>query len=244
MLIDLNETCFNNLIGFWKTMVVTNPEAIVESNDSVQVNSGIDIPLFNPIFINKNAQQLPLVKDNLSHSFWLDSKRNKQIPSAKAQAFEPIMQQVPIMSIVLDKEFTQEAPPKITISMIKGGTDLSDWIVPVQTAFQLDDKAAARYRYCLEQAPDHFVHFIAKDNEKVVAAASLYLHKDIAGLYNLAVLPDYRKQGIGTALHFARLNEAKSRGFAYATLQATPMAAALDAALGFEIQSELSIFKC
>ncbi len=244
MLIDLNETCFNNLLGYWKTMVATTPGAVVESNDCVQVNTGIEIPLFNPIFIKNNAQQLPLIKDSLPHSFWHDSKRNRQIPLTSVLTLEPIMQQVPIMSIELDKEFKQESPPKVTISIIKNGTDLNDWIIPIQTAFQLDEKAASRYRYCLENAQDKFVHFIAKDNEKVVAAASLYLHDDTAGLYNLSVLPEYRKQGIGTALHYARLNEAIARGYKYATLQATPMATALDETLGFKIQSELSIFKC
>lgn len=244
MLINLNETCFNNLVGYWKTMVASSPESVVDSNDCVQINTGINAPLFNPIFINKSVDKVTHIKDSLPHSFWHDSKRNQNISLNSLQEFELIMNQVPVMSIALDREFKQESPPKVEISIIKNGGELSDWIIPVQVAFQLDEKATSQYRYCLEQTKDKFVHFIAKDQEKIVAAATLYLHDEIAGFYNLAVLPEYRKQGIGTALHYARLNEARIRGYAHATLQATPMASALDGSLGFKTESELSIFKC
>lgn len=240
MLIDLNETCFNNLVGYWKTMVATNPAALIDTNDFIQINTGIDIPLFNPIFLKNKTEQIPLIKDNLPHSFWHDLKRNKQI----LNVLEPIMQQVPVMSIELDKEFHQDQPPKVQISCIKNGADLSDWIIPLKIAYQLDENAALRYRYCLEKMQEKFVHFIARDNGKIVASATLYLHDDSAGLYNLSVLPERRKQGIGTALHYARLNEARTRGYKYATLQATPMASKLGESLGFKTQSELSIYKC
>lgn len=78
----------------------------------------------------------------------------------------------------------------------------------------------------------------------IVATASLFLHDEIAGLYNLVVLPEYRKQGIGTVLHYTRFNLAKDRGYLHATLQATPMASALNNSLGFETHSNLSIYKC
>lgn len=154
------------------------------------------------------------------------------------------MEHIPIMSIQLDKEFKQDFAPDIKISVVQNGNDLNNWIVPVKVAFEMDDCMALRYQQCLEQAHTRFIHFTAENNGLIVAAASLFLHDEIAGLYNLAVLPEFRRQGIAKTLHYARLNEAKSRGYKHATLQATPMATALDNSLGFVTHSELSMYKC
>ncbi|KTD64092.1 GNAT family N-acetyltransferase [Legionella spiritensis] len=243
MLVNFNDICFNNLKSYWIALASIDESAVIETSDSVRICTGMNNPLFNPIFLTKDAHKLPSVYSHSSYSFWYDSKRNKNIPLQDLQELEPIMQHVPMMSIQLNKEFKQDSVPDIKISVVDNGNDLSHWIAPVKVAFEMDDRMALRYQRCLEQAHRQFTHFTAKKNGLVVAAASLFLHDEIAGLYNLAVLPEFRRQGIATALHYARLNEAKSRGYKHATLQATPMASALDNALGFETHSELSIYK-
>lgn len=244
MLINFDDICFNNLKSFWIAIASSEPSSVIDTDDSVRICTGMNDPFYNPIFIKKEAREFPAIKSPSPYSFWHDSKRNKNIPEEDTKKLEPIMQHVPMMSIRLDKEFKQEPAPEITISIVENGKDLSHWIAPLKVAFTMNDSTALRYQHCLEHVHGQFIHFIAKKNGTIVAAASLFLHEEIAGLYNLAVLPEYRKQGIGTALHYARLNEAKNRGYKYATLQATPMAAALDSSLGFETHSELSIYKC
>jgi len=239
MLFDLNEACFDNLRDYWKAL----SSETEETSDSIYVRTGIDDPLYNPIFLKKNADASSLTKAKDRYSFWYDSKRNQTIPSTCFQHLTTIMQSVPMMSIHLDKEFKRETPPSISICMVENGRDLTDWISPIKIAFAMNEKTAFHYQRSLESVHKQFKHFMAKREGRVVAVASLFLNSEIAGLYNLAVLPEYRKQGIGTALHYARLSEAKKMGYQYATLQATPMAAALDASLGFETHSEISIYK-
>ncbi len=70
------------------------------------------------------------------------------------------------------------------------------------------------------------------------------MHDETAGLYNLAVLPECRKQGIGTVLHSARLAYGAESGYMHATLQASPMATTLDKSLGFDTLSEISVYRC
>ena len=237
----LEERCFDNLVAYWKSLAV-NP--ITSDEEYTYINTGIQNSMFNPIFAKQTAESAPPKLTNMPHSFWHDNKRNQKIHTNDI-SMEPIMEHVPVMSIRLDKEFKQHLPPNITIEIIENGNDLSDWVLPVQVAFQMDDEMALHYRRRLEQASEQFVNFIVKHDKQTVAAASLFLskEKEIAGLYNLSVLPEYRKQGIGTALHYARLNEARSRGYQYATLQATPMASELDKAIGFQTHSELTIYK-
>jgi len=242
MLMNLEEACFNNLTAYWKALAVVPPSSITETPDYVCVNTNIKAPLFNPVFLKPAADKFPVVPGGSIHSFWYDSKRNKKIAQTDVKSFEPLIEKIPVMSIRLDRVFEQKNPPKnIIITKVENGRDLSEWITPVQVAFELDTTAALRYRTCLENASDKMVHFIARKQGHVVGAASLYLHDEMAGFYNLAVLPEHRQLGIGTALHYVRLGEAQRRGYTHATLQATPKASKLDASLGFEIHSEVSI---
>lgn len=241
---DLHERCYANLVGYWEAMAASDPAAKVDTVDSIRIATGMELPLFNPVFIKPTATQLPTMTKDTNYSFWYDHQRNKNIPLACLQTRELIMQHVPVMSIQLDKEFKQEKPPAVEISMVSDNANLSDYIKPVQVAFQMDDKAARRYRQCLEQMQDQLVHFVVKSSEQIIGAGSVFFHEEMAGLYNLSVLPEFRKQGIATALHYARLNEARKRGYQFATLQATPMAASLDASIGFKVESQLSIYKC
>jgi GNAT superfamily N-acetyltransferase len=66
------------------------------------------------------------------------------------------------------------------------------------------------------------------------AAASLTFDCDAdCGIYNIGTVPRARRRGLGTAITALALHEARARGCTTASLQATPMAERLYAALGF-----------
>lgn len=66
-----------------------------------------------------------------------------------------------------------------------------------------------------------------------VATAELTRSADIAGLYSIATLPDYRGRGIGSAMTWTALRDAARAGLSHAILQAAPMGQRLYARLGF-----------
>lgn len=66
-----------------------------------------------------------------------------------------------------------------------------------------------------------------------VAAALAFDHDGDCGIYNVETLEHARRRGLGTALTLRQLHEARARGCATATLQATPMAERVYAAAGF-----------
>jgi predicted acetyltransferase len=57
---------------------------------------------------------------------------------------------------------------------------------------------------------------------------------NMAGIYNVATLPELRKQGIGTALTVAPLLDARAWGYQIGTLQSTQMGLHLYRRLGFQ----------
>jgi ribosomal protein S18 acetylase RimI-like enzyme len=66
-----------------------------------------------------------------------------------------------------------------------------------------------------------------------VATALGYDHAGDRGIYNVVTLPHARRRGLGSALTTLLLHEAREQGCVSASLQATPMAERLYAAIGF-----------
>jgi ribosomal protein S18 acetylase RimI-like enzyme len=74
---------------------------------------------------------------------------------------------------------------------------------------------------------------VARLDERDVGAVIAYDHDGDRGIFNLGTVPEARRRGIGTALAALQLHEARERGCATASLQSTPIAEGVYAALGF-----------
>ncbi|HEX6443764.1 MAG TPA: GNAT family N-acetyltransferase [Streptosporangiales bacterium] len=81
--------------------------------------------------------------------------------------------------------------------------------------------------------PAAFHILIARlDGENAATGAAFYLGDD-CGIYNVGTIPHARRRGLGTALTAALLYDAAARGCRTASLQSTPMAERVYAAVGF-----------
>lgn len=69
---------------------------------------------------------------------------------------------------------------------------------------------------------------------KAVTSGMIFIEAGVAGLYYIGTLPDYRKQGIGTAMTNYLLKQAQAQGHNLIVLQATDMGANIYRRLGFE----------
>jgi ribosomal protein S18 acetylase RimI-like enzyme len=74
---------------------------------------------------------------------------------------------------------------------------------------------------------------VARLDGRDVGAAIAYDHDGDCGIFNLGTLEEARRRGVGTALTALQLHEARERGCATASLQSTPVAEGVYAALGF-----------
>jgi GNAT superfamily N-acetyltransferase len=82
---------------------------------------------------------------------------------------------------------------------------------------------------------DHaaFHVLVARLDGEIVSAALAYDFRGDCGIYNVGTVTTARRRGLGTALTAAQLYHARDRGCRTASLQSTPMAEHLYAALGF-----------
>ena len=74
---------------------------------------------------------------------------------------------------------------------------------------------------------------VARLGGENVAAAMAFDHGNDCGIYNVVTLEHARRRGLGTALTALQLHDACSRGCQTASLQSTPMAERVYAAVGF-----------
>jgi ribosomal protein S18 acetylase RimI-like enzyme len=74
---------------------------------------------------------------------------------------------------------------------------------------------------------------VARLDGRDVGAAIAYDHDGDRGIFNVGTRPEARRRGIGTALTALQLHDARERGCATASLQSTPIAEGVYAALGF-----------
>jgi ribosomal protein S18 acetylase RimI-like enzyme len=84
-----------------------------------------------------------------------------------------------------------------------------------------------------EADPGEFHVLVGRLAGQNVATAIAFDHEGDCGIYNMSTLESFRRRGLGTALTARHVHDAAERGCSTASLQSTPMAERVYAAVGF-----------
>jgi GNAT superfamily N-acetyltransferase len=127
-----------------------------------------------------------------------------------------------------------------------GVQKLSEWILPIQEAFQTTAEDALLYQEAhlraLQKKAD-FRHFVAYDDGKPVSAATLSLSPYGARLDDLGTLPAYQNKGFGTAMALHRMKIAKNLGYDWICLEASEQGDPLYRKIGFQELYCIKVYK-
>ena len=83
---------------------------------------------------------------------------------------------------------------------------------------------------------------IGKYDGQLAATSSIYLHKNIVGIYDVITLPAFRGKGIAQAMTLAAAKRGFEFGKDYAVLSATDNAKFVYEKLGFQALKMLSVY--
>lgn len=155
-----------------------------------------------------------------------------------------------LTGIALDIKKNVPAKPKsspdLKIEIIQSEEGMNSFMELAANAFAMNANAAQQ---CLElniSTMNHGeqIHLLARLNGVPVGTVSLSVSPSSAGIWNLAALPEHRNQGIGSALVYAALVEAKKRRYdqVMAILMPKGMAWGLFTKLGFKEVCEFPFY--
>jgi ribosomal protein S18 acetylase RimI-like enzyme len=239
-----------NLMEAWLSLEVHPAVEIYAGDDLTQFVSGIPYPLCNGVF---HARLDPeRIDDAVENALGLFRERGLPGlwwvgPSSEPSNLETVLERHGLVrtgeSVGMAMDLgPMPSPPALPegfeIRRVGGEDLLRRWIHIFSTVFSLPPEAAGFFFECYRDIGSDpsspLLHFAALHGGKPAGTASLMLGAGAAGLYNVAVPPEYRNRGLGTALTLCALEEAKNLGYGLGVLHAVEGKDSLYRRLGFQ----------
>jgi ribosomal protein S18 acetylase RimI-like enzyme len=157
----------------------------------------------------------------------------------------------PVMAMDLaDLDDDQPLPAGLELAMpwiqtVVDADMLEAWLRPFGLGYQLPNPAARAlaeiFAWNLDRS-ETYSHYLGLLDGQPVACSSLLLAAGVAGVYNVAVVPEVRQRGIGLAMTLAPLRQARAQGYRAAILFTSQMGYNLYRRLGFATQFHQSLY--
>lgn len=129
-----------------------------------------------------------------------------------------------------------ELPAGARIEQVNDVETLARWSGVAVDGFGFEGRnrtaALSLFRILGYEAP--MLQYLAWMDDEPVAAATLVLHAELAGIFNVTTLPQARGRGIGAAISARCLVDARDAGCHFALLTASAMGEPVYRRLGFE----------
>lgn len=128
-------------------------------------------------------------------------------------------------------------PEELTIKQVEDGAMLKTWLHVLSVGSGFPEAVEEQlFKLCDTHTFVHnpLVHYyLGFLNDKPVTTSTLFLAGGVAGIYNVATVPQARRRGVGSALTAAPLHAARVMGYHIGILQASQMGLGVYRRLGF-----------
>jgi ribosomal protein S18 acetylase RimI-like enzyme len=128
---------------------------------------------------------------------------------------------------------------ELRLERVDSEQKLADYRVPLAVSFQLPEEVVDLFDSILQHlglGEDGVIqNYVAYLADRPAACATVHLGKDgVAGVWNVATIPEARGKGLGTAVTWLGCHEAKQRGYQDAMLLSSEMGYNVYQRLGFK----------
>jgi GNAT superfamily N-acetyltransferase len=193
------------------------------------VGSGTPVPLFNPAFVvaptGDGAGLVQTVTDHYSAAgtpfvlyFLEELTPGLAGPCLEAGLVEHW--QPPLMVLDPIPQAVAHVAEGVSISALDA-TNIDDYADVLAAGFGMPRVVADWFLGSAPQDIEGFTGFVAYLGGQPVATSGLFVTDDIAGVYNVATIPDARGKGIGAAITWAAVDAGRAAGASRSILQAS-----------------------
>lgn len=220
-----------------------------EEDDLAWYATGILDPGFNGVFkarlrpnaLDKKIEETlePFRGRNLPMCWWVGpASRPTNLGKRLESHGLKLEAKAPGMAADLDFLKKVEVPKELRIERVRDRRALADWTRILISAFGIPEESSGLIFELFDRigyAPDsNLSNYVGIVGGEAVSTSTLFLGREVAGIYNVATLPDARGRGVGAAMTFAPLREARERGRRIGILQSSEMGYSVYRRLGFE----------
>ncbi len=139
-----------------------------------------------------------------------------------------------------------DAPPEFTFAVVDNDALLRTWAETQSRGFGGDQRETDyifQFERTLGTDPDSsWVRYIGFMDEEPVGVSILHRAAGVAAIFNVAVVPQFRRHGVGTLLTKIPLLKARALGYRYGVLKASSMGTYLYQAMGFEECGQIDLY--
>jgi GNAT superfamily N-acetyltransferase len=153
-------------------------------------------------------------------------------PPLRRAGFEPVGE-TPAM-VLIDPRPPPASASGLEVVPVAGPEDLADFQRTSFLGFGLPERAGALFLTEQLLALPGVTLYLGRVDGEPVCTSALVQTGEVAGIYWVATLPDFRGRGLGAAITWAAVQGGVDRGCRVASLQASAMGAPVYIRMGFD----------
>lgn len=238
-------------VHFWSHLDVE----LHYSQSTTLLFTGIQHPWFNGILRSNLPRNNALFHiDHVTAQFklrrlpfvWITNAENSSVDYNKLlvpKGFQSLGK-YPRMGIAIPPPIVERSVPLLHFGPVLTAEELIEWGAVVQQGFDWPEQGSLYYRNLFQHReftpPYH--HFLGKFNGKAVAAATLFVEQEVAGIYNFTVIPEARKNGIAFKMMQFLYEFLRDSSSKIVIVQATPQSFPFFQNLGFQTIFDFEVY--
>jgi ribosomal protein S18 acetylase RimI-like enzyme len=229
-----------NMVRAWRAVLAGSPiPGDIHDDDVVLLSSGLPVPLFNPAFVTRPPADpgatVARVVDHyasLGAPFVLDFRDEVAFGLAEACTAAGLVEHWRPALMVLDPipPTVAQAPSDLEVSRVTTET-LDDYSAVLSAGFgiplELTDLVSGPWLLSVAAG------LIGTVQGEPTGSAAVFVSEGVAGIYNVATVPQGRGKGIGEAMTWAAVRAGQEAGATCAILQSSEQGEPVYRRMGF-----------